>query len=306
MVGLLWHRALLESKEPYTAPIQCSRPQTQEPLEALSNPDEHTTTSMAALPEQSTPLLELEQVSFSYPGSARPLLSNLDFSFSPRQRIGIIGPTGLGKTTFLHLLVGLVQPRQGSIRFRGEALSRSRLRELRSSLGFVFQNPEDQLFSPTVLEDVAFGPLNLGDKAAEARRKASEALDLVGLAGYEDRITHKLSGGEKKLLSLATILAMRPEAMLLDEPSIGLDPDTRSHILEVITERLDLGLIIVSHDWDFLYQATEELYTLERGRLAAKNRDVLHEHLHSHPSGDVPHEHVDGPGHGVEAGESES
>jgi cobalt/nickel transport system ATP-binding protein len=252
--------------------------------------------------DQPAPLLELRQISFSYPESERPLLDALDFSFSSHQRIGIIGPTGLGKTTFLHLLVGLVQPNSGSILFRGRPLSKDKLRELRRCLGFVFQNPEDQLFSPTVLEDVAFGPLNLGLSAAEARQAASEALGLVGLAGYEARITHKLSGGEKKLLALATILAMRPQALLLDEPSTGLDPDTRDHILEVITTRLDLGLIIVSHDWDFLYHATEELYTLEHGRLAAKNREVLHQHRHFHPSGDVPHEHVDGHGHELETG----
>jgi cobalt/nickel transport system ATP-binding protein len=240
--------------------------------------------------EAISPLLRLEKVSFAYPQGPE-LLRDLDFSFSPGQRIGIIGPTGLGKTTLLQLLVGLLRPTQGRVLFQEEPLTSSRLRQLRSCLGYVFQNPDDQLFSPTVLEDVAFGPLNLGCSQQQARERARQALDLVGLQGYEERITLKLSGGEKKLLSLATILAMQPKALLLDEPSTGLDPETREHILEVIANRLDLGLIIVSHDWDFLYQSTQELYTLELGRLQAQDRDVLHQHLHFHPSGHLPHEH---------------
>ncbi|MFO8032288.1 MAG: ABC transporter ATP-binding protein [Desulfohalobiaceae bacterium] len=240
--------------------------------------------------EAISPLLRLEKVSFAYP-QGPDLLRDLDFSFSPGQRIGIIGPTGLGKTTFLQLLVGLLRPTRGRILFQGEPLTSSRLRQLRSRLGYVFQNPDDQLFSPTVLEDVAFGPLNLGCSPQRAKERAQQALDLVGLQGYEDRITLRLSGGEKKLLSLATILAMQPKALLLDEPSTGLDPETREHILQVIRDRLDLGLLIVSHDWDFLYQSTQELLTLEQGRLLAQNRDVLHQHLHYHPSGHVPHEH---------------
>ncbi len=235
-------------------------------------------------------LLTLENISFAYPQGPE-LLRDLNFSFSLGQRIGIIGPTGLGKTTFLQLLVGLLWPSKGRILFQGQPLTSPRLRQLRSCLGFVFQNPDDQLFSPTVLEDVAFGPLNLGLRPDQAMARASGALELVGLKGYEDRITLRLSGGEKKLLSLATILAMQPKALLLDEPSTGLDPDTRERILRVITQDLELGLIIVSHDWDFLYQATQELYTLEQGRLLAQNRDTLHQHLHYHPSGHVPHEH---------------
>lgn len=246
------------------------------------------------LEHANTPLLRLSRITFAYPEQSRPLFKDLDFSYSPHQRMGIIGPTGQGKTSFLKLLVGLLKPQKGSLLYREQPPTPSSLQELRSNLGFVFQNPEDQLFCPTVLEDVAFGPLNLGHSMAKARQRSRQALKLVGLDGYEDRITHKLSGGEKKLLSLATILSMQPQALLLDEPSTGLDPDTRQHILEVIKNKLNLGLIIVSHDWDFLYHTTQELFTLEDGHLEPKNRNILHQHLHSHASGDVPHEHMNG------------
>ncbi|MCF8104870.1 MAG: energy-coupling factor ABC transporter ATP-binding protein [Desulfohalobiaceae bacterium] len=241
-----------------------------------------------------TSLLILENVSFSYPGSRQTVLASLDFQLNWSQRLGLIGPNGQGKTTFLHICVGLLPLKSGKILFKGtEVRTRRELRQLRREIGLVFQNPEDQLFCPTVLEDVAFGPLNLGFTPAQARERAAEVLDLVGLSGFEKRITHKLSGGEKKLLSLATILAMQPNALLLDEPTAGLDPETRETVIRII-KKLKLGLLIVSHDWDFLYQTTTELKTLEQGQLIKRDRNVLHQHVHYHPSGHVPHEHVPG------------
>lgn len=238
-----------------------------------------------------TCLLTLEDIFFSYPERGRPLLNGLDFTLHRKQRVGLIGPNGQGKTTLLFICVGLLTPQRGRVLFnQAEVRTKKVLRALRREIGLVFQNPEDQLFCPTVLEDVAFGPLNLGLTPAQARERGAEVLDLVGLSGYEARITHKLSGGEKKLLSLATVLAMRPKLMLLDEPTAGLDPQTRQKVIHVIKD-LDLGLVIVSHDWDFLHQTTSELKTLEQGKLIFKDHDVLHQHVHYHPSGDVPHEH---------------
>ncbi len=241
-----------------------------------------------------TSLLILEDISFSYPGSRQAVFTSLDFRLDKNQRLGLIGPNGQGKTTFLHICLGLFSPQRGRVLFKGtEVRTRHELRRLRRDIGLVFQNPEDQLFCPTVLEDVAFGPLNLGLTPAQARERAAEVLDMVGLSGFEKRITHKLSGGEKKLLSLATILAMQPRALLLDEPTAGLDPETREKVIRII-KKLDLGLLIVSHDWDFLYQTTAELKTLEQGKLIRRDRDVLHRHVHYHPSGHVPHEHEPG------------
>jgi len=237
-------------------------------------------------------LLRLSNITFVYPENPEPVLDELCFELGPQQRMGIIGPNGRGKTTFLHVCVGLLRPNSGEIIFKGSPFhwNEKDLLRLRKSIGLVFQNPEDQLFCPTVLEDVAFGPLNLGFSRDEAADRARWALQLVGMPGYENRVTHKLSGGEKKALSLATILSMQPEAILLDEPSTGLDPDSREHILHVLNS-LTQSLVLVSHDWDFLARTTTELYTLEQGRLRETDRGALHEHVHYHPSGDVPHTH---------------
>ncbi len=237
------------------------------------------------------PLLSLRSVSFSYNGSS-PILEEIDFELNEGERIGLIGPNGCGKTTFLQLCVGLLRPIKGKVFFKGRPVSSEEdLWELRKNIGFVFQNPDDQLFSPTVLEDVAFGPLNLGMKKDEAIKRAKETLKLVGLKGFEDRLTHKLSGGEKRLVSIATVLSMRPKAMLLDEPSTGLDPETRKRLIDLLN-RLDMALLIVSHDWDFVVRTTDRYFTIEDHKIVEIKREVLHQHLHYHPAGDIPHEHL--------------
>jgi cobalt/nickel transport system ATP-binding protein len=246
-----------------------------------------------------TPIISLQDIAFSYPERSAPVLSGLHFDLSPKERVGIIGPNGQGKTTFLHLCVGLLKPDKGLLTFKGEPVGKEKdLISLRRAVGLVFQNPEDQLFCPTVLEDVAFGPLNLGLDQQQAKDRALWALDLVGLQGFERRITHKLSGGEKKVLALATILAMQPEALLLDEPTTGLDPETRQHIMDIVNG-LDQSLVIVSHDWDFLDHTTDVLYTLDEGRLVHTDKGALHEHVHFHPSGHIPHEHKNGLNPGI-------
>ncbi len=236
-------------------------------------------------------LLKLKGICFNYPNSSKSVFENMSFEFNKKERIGFIGPNGCGKTTFLKICIGLIRPDKGEIFFKGRpVVSEKDLFLMRKKIGFVFQNPDDQLFSPTVLEDVAFGPLNLGMDVDQAKIIARQSLDLVEMNGFEDRITHKLSGGEKRLLSLATVLAMQPEAMLLDEPTTGLDPHTRNHIIRVLNQ-LDLGLIIVSHDWDFIEQTTSEFYTIEHGCTCKIDKDVFHQHLHYHPGGNLHHEH---------------
>ncbi len=237
-------------------------------------------------------LLSLKDIKFSYPESSSPLLDGLCFDLGEEARTGIIGPNGRGKTTLLHLCVGLVLPDSGEVQFRGRSLqwSEQELFRLRKSVGLCFQNPEDQLFCPTVIEDVAFGPLNLGFDRVSARERAKWALQLVDMPGFEERVTHKLSGGEKKILSLATILSMQPRAVLLDEPTTGLDPESREHIIQVINS-LPQAMAIVSHDWDFLARTTSSLYTLDHGQLKETDPGALHQHVHCHPSGSVPHTH---------------
>ena len=235
------------------------------------------------------PLIQLKQVSFAYPGR-RQILDQADVTLDYRQRIGLIGPNGSGKTTLFHLLMGLIKPVEGKVLFKGrEISSKEDWRELRRSIGLLFQDADDQLFSPTVLEDVAFGPLNLGLSQQEVLGASRRTLDDLGLSRLSERITHQLSGGEKKLVSLATILSMQPEAMLLDEPTNNLDGTIRARLISIL-KGLDIGYMIISHDWDFLAETCDELYTLSDGKALRSGTEHLHCHPHAHGGG-LPHEH---------------
>jgi cobalt/nickel transport system ATP-binding protein len=236
------------------------------------------------------PIIELKGVTFGYPGGP-PVLRDLDFALSPGQRVGIMAPNGSGKTTLFHLIMGLVKPLAGRISIFGKALREEKdFADVRRRIGLLFQDPDDQLFSPTVLEDVAFGPLNLGKTKTEAAAIARRTLAFLGLNGFEDRITFKLSGGEKRLVSLATVLAMEPEVLLLDEPENGLDTRTRARLMEILLG-LDIAYILISHEVEFLAAATEIIYTMDAGRIHADRELHIHEHVHAHPLGSRPHEH---------------
>lgn len=207
------------------------------------------------------PILAMENISFGYAG--RPAIFNeLCFTLHNMAQIGLYGPNGSGKTTFLRLIMGLETPQKGRILFHGRPVDNERsLYHLRCRIGFVLQNSEDQLFSPTVLEDVAFGPLNLGLKRNEARDRAMETLEEMGMAEYAARQTHHLSGGEKKMIAIASVLSMRPEALLLDEPTAFLDNESRQRILSILQQQ-DMARIVVSHDKEFLEQTTRSLVCL--------------------------------------------
>jgi len=238
-------------------------------------------------------LVQLRQVSFAYPGPEQTItvLDRVDVRLDPGRRIGLIGPNGSGKTTLLHLIVGLLRPTSGELLFKGRPVKEKKeFMELRRSVGLVFQDADDQLFSPTVIEDVAFGPLNLGMSSREAEESSLQTLERLELRELAHRVTHQLSGGEKKLVSLATILSMQPEAMLLDEPSNNLDTATRARLIRIINS-LDIACLIISHDWDFLAETCQDLYALEQGRAVKSDTSCLHVHRHAHPFGDHPHAH---------------
>lgn len=195
------------------------------------------------------------------------LFRNLDFALFPGDRIGLCAPNGSGKTTLLRIITGLVRPHTGSIYFQEKSLKTEKdFLQLRRCVGFVLQNADDQLFSPTVLEDVAFGPLNLGFSREEAHAVSLHALDAVGLSGFEHRLTHRLSGGEKKLVCIASVLSMQPEALLLDEPTTGLDREAVDRIVSLL-ETLGLPRIVVSHDQRFLERVSSSFVTFSDGRL---------------------------------------
>lgn len=236
------------------------------------------------------PLVQLDQVSFAYPGG-RHILHQIDLALDYNQRVGLIGPNGSGKTTLLHLLMGLHRPTAGNLLFKGNIVnSKKALHKLRKSIGLVFQDADDQLFSPTVIEDVAFGPLNLGKSPEQALDTSNKTLKDLGLLNLANRVTHRLSGGEKKLVSLATVLSMQPEAMLLDEPTNNLDKEIRGRLISILNG-LDIAYMIISHDWDFLSATCSSLYMLDQGQVQQSETVRLHIHQHTHTCGNQPHDH---------------
>jgi len=238
-----------------------------------------------------TPLINLSGITFKYPGAAQPVLDNLDLKFYAGEKIGLVAPNGSGKTTLLHIIMGLLKPNSGRLEIFGRPVSEEKdFLEVRRRIGLLFQDSDDQLFSPTVLEDVAFGPLNLGQSKAEAVDIARRTLTKLGLSGFEERITIKLSGGEKRLVALATVLAMEPQILLLDEPLNGLDIETQKKIGRILAE-LDLSYIIISHDIDFLASITGSIYTMQAGKILVDEKLQVHEHVHAHPHGTYPHKH---------------
>ncbi len=219
--------------------------------------------------DNSEVIIDLKGVSFVYHGnhSQRPVLDNLNLQISRGQRVGLIGPNGSGKTTLFHLLMGLLRPNQGEILVFGKKRQQEKdFREVREKIGLLFQDSDDQLFCPTVAEDVAFGPLNLGKSQDEALEITRQVLKRLGLEEFEDRLTYKLSGGEKRLISLATVLAMQPEVLVLDEPTTGLDEDTVERLIQILRSS-DLTYLIASHNRDFLSKTTDIVYHLGRGKL---------------------------------------
>lgn len=196
---------------------------------------------------QPAPMIALEAIRLVRE-DGRQVLDNVDLTVQPGERIGLIGANGIGKSTILHLIVGLLTPTSGTVTVFGEPRRRERdFVDVRRRVGLLFQDSDDQLFCPTVGEDVAFGPLNLGASRAEAADIAGQMLDRVGLGGFEPRITHRLSGGEKRRVALAGVLAMAPQVVLLDEPTTGLDEEAEERMMALL-DSLDQAMVIVSHD----------------------------------------------------------
>ncbi len=213
------------------------------------------------------PLLELHNASVHYAGAPEAVLQNIHFSLKPGERVGLVGPNGSGKTTLLLSLVGLVPLQQGELRFQGSAVrAKSAFVSLRRAVGFVFQNPDDQLFSPTVLEDVAFGLLNLGLDQTEVLDQSMAMLERLHLDHLAQRQPHTLSGGQKRLVSLATVLVMSPQALLLDEPTNDLDTSTRALVMDILKSGTIMphtpALVIASHDQALLNALTDRSFEL--------------------------------------------
>jgi cobalt/nickel transport system ATP-binding protein len=213
-------------------------------------------------------LITLRRVQFAY--GTHAVLRGADLTLLDGERIGVEGAIGCGKSTLLHLIVGLLKPTSGTLRvFGAERRTERDFAPVRRACGLVFQYPDDQLFCPTVLEDVSFGPLNLGKPSAEARAIATQALSDVGLpTDFGDRLTYRLSGGEKRLVALASVLAMKPRVLLLDEPTASLDPESVDRVMKTL-QQLPHAMLIVSHEAAFLEQLTTHRIRLQNGTLHA-------------------------------------
>lgn len=207
-------------------------------------------------------IIEFKDIAFGY-SDDKNVFKRLNFVLKEGEKVGIIGPNGSGKTTLLHLIVGILKPFSGEIKIFDKVRKDEKdFREVREKIGLVFQNPDDQLFSPTVAEDIAFGPLNLGKPREEIYKIIKDTLAALGLQGFEDRITYRLSEGEKKLVAIGTILSMQPQVFLLDEPTTDLDERNRERIIDII-KGLSTSYIIASHDVDLLKKTTNTVYRLK-------------------------------------------
>lgn len=220
----------------------------------------------------SATVLEVSGLRFSYP-DGQPALSGIDLVVATGERVALLGPNGAGKTTLALHLNGILRSREGTVAVAGRTLDDSTIGDIRRMVGMVFQDPNDQLFMPTVAEDVAFGPANLGVEGSELDRRVAEALQAVGMGHAAARAPHHLSGGEKRLVSIATVLAMQPEILVLDEPTAGLDPTGRRQLLEVLSG-LDMTQLIISHDLPFALEACPRSVIIDNGRVVADGSTV--------------------------------
>jgi len=223
------------------------------------------------------PAIELLDVSFTYP-DGRPALRGVSCRFAAGRCTAVIGPNGSGKSTLLGLLNGIHLAGRGAVRIDGLAVGQHTLAEVRRRVGLVFQEPDWQLFCPTVGEDVAFGLLNLGLSRDEILARVRETLDGIDLPGFENRSPFHLSGGEKKLASLATVLAMRPAVLALDEPTSGLDPFHRRRLIELV-HREEVTRVVATHDLDLALELADDAVLLYEGRLVAAGpaAGILHD-----------------------------
>jgi cobalt/nickel transport system ATP-binding protein len=213
-------------------------------------------------------LIALDDICFAYPGQA-PVLNGANLQLEAGQRLSLTGPNGSGKSTLLRITLGLQRPSSGTVTVFGKPRQvEADFHEVRRHIGLVFQDPDDQLFCPTVAEDIAFGPLNLGKTRDEALAIVDGVLGDLDLVHLKERTTHKLSGGEKRLITLATVLAMEPQALLLDEPTNALDTKNEARLLEIL-QSLPQAILLVSHAPAFRDALAPDRLELRDGKLFA-------------------------------------
>jgi cobalt/nickel transport system ATP-binding protein len=228
--------------------------------------------------------IDIDHLHYRYPNGPI-VLDNITFHIEAGKRIALVGPNGAGKSTLMLHLNGILRAESGEIRLCGLKLEDSTLRAVRRAVGLVFQNPDDQLFSPTVFDDVAFGPIYQGSAPEEIQRRVRDALSAVHMEAYTHRVSHHLSVGEKKRIAIATVLSMDPEILVLDEPTAGLDPQARRNFIRLL-EELPQTMLVATHDLALVREICTRTLILDSGCIAAdgptrkilSNRKLLAQH----------------------------
>ena len=215
----------------------------------------------------STPVLDVQGLAYAYPDGHQALFG-VDLHVHRGERVALLGPNGAGKTTLVLHLNGILTAGAGAVTVSGLPVEKANLREIRRRVGIVFQDPDDQLFLGTVRQDVAFGPANLGLRGAALDRRVMHALDLVGMADFVDRPPHHLSFGQRRRVAVATVLAMEPEILVLDEPSSNLDPASRRELADILRS-LDVTVLMVTHDLPYAFELCPRAVVLSDGVVVA-------------------------------------
>jgi len=220
-------------------------------------------------------ILQVRDVAYAYPDGLQALYG-VNLTVSRGERVALLGPNGAGKTTLALHLNGVLEAGAGSVRVGGLELNRANLKEIRRRVAIVFQDPDDQLFMPTVREDVAFGPANLGIRGAELEARIHEALAAVGMTEHAHRPPHHLSYGQRRRVAVATVLAMRPQILVMDEPTSNLDPAAKRELADIL-QGLDLTMLMVTHDMPYALEMCERAVVMNRGMITADGptREVM-------------------------------
>ena len=214
-----------------------------------------------------TPAVEVRGLAYAYP-DGRQALFGVDLCIEPGERVALLGPNGAGKTTLALHLNGVLAAGAGEVRISGVPVAKEHLKEVRRRVGIVFQDPDDQLFMPTVGQDVAFGPANLGLRGDALATRVRQALDAVGMADVADRAPHHLSFGQRRRVAVATVLAMEPDVLVLDEPTSNLDPVARRELADVLRS-LSLTTLVITHDLPYALELCPRSLVLDEGRIVA-------------------------------------
>ena len=238
--------------------------------------------------------INIKNLEFAYPET--PVLRGIDLSIAPGEHIGVIGPNGVGKTTLFHSITGILAPTGGSVQLYGKPVDPG---HFHPEVGLVFQYPDDQLFSPTVWDDVSFGPLNMGLAVAEAEATTQAALEETGMIKFKDRAPHHLSGGQKRMVAIAGVRAMRPKIVLYDEPSANLDIRSRRQLINFI-KNSEETVLVSSHDLELILEISQRVILIDKGEIIADGEpavvmgdDVLMEaHGLERPHSLRPHVHA--------------